>query len=202
MTAVEPFTDATTSTHAGAYQRWTQPVVVGLVLAAGAWGVTGTTAAQPHDVTAAWTGVRSQFIATDASPRERNRAFADRVRLLKLRSGLSWMQVAEVFGVSRRAVHFWVQGGNMNGENAARLGHVEAVVARHDLGEGRATRASLLSPSDTGVSDFTRLLLEVHLAMPDDALPPVRPGSESGRESYTAGQPLHTEPVDLPLRNL
>jgi len=30
-------------------------------------------------------------------------------------------QVADLFGVSRRAVHFWVEGGNMAAYNVARL---------------------------------------------------------------------------------
>ena len=33
-------------------------------------------------------------------------------------SGLTWEQLARVFGVSRRAVHMWATGGRMNATNA------------------------------------------------------------------------------------
>src|SRR3569833_14459 len=39
---------------------------------------------------------------------------AELVRALRVLSGLSWVLISRVFGVSRRAVHLWVSGWRMN----------------------------------------------------------------------------------------
>ena len=41
-------------------------------------------------------------------------ADADELRWLKAHSGLTWEQLGKAFGVSRRAVHLWANGGRMN----------------------------------------------------------------------------------------
>lgn len=53
---------------------------------------------------------------------------ADQVRWLHTASGLTWEQLGHVFGVSRRAVHLWANGGRMNAANAAKLAEFVAVV--------------------------------------------------------------------------
>lgn len=42
---------------------------------------------------------------------------ADSVRWLHAESGLTWDQLGRLFGVSRRAVHFWASGGKLNATN-------------------------------------------------------------------------------------
>lgn len=70
---------------------------------------------------------------------------AAEVRLLRERSGLSWQQVARIFGVSRRAVHMWAAGGRMTDHHAALLGRQLAVVRGHDQGDAEATKRYLLA---------------------------------------------------------
>lgn len=71
-------------------------------------------------------------------------------------SGLTWEQVAELLGVSRRSVHFWASGKPLNASNEERLLRVLDVVRQADRGSASDTRAALLQPED-GVAPFERL---------------------------------------------
>lgn len=59
-------------------------------------------------------------------------------------SGLTWEQLAGLFGVSRRSVHFWASGRPLNATNHERLMRVLDVVRHADRGTARSTRAALL----------------------------------------------------------
>lgn len=52
----------------------------------------------------------------------------DEVTWVKDNSGLTWDQLGKVFGVSRRAVHMWANGGRLNESNARRLREFSAVI--------------------------------------------------------------------------
>lgn len=54
---------------------------------------------------------------------------ADQIRDLHSRSGLTWTQLGSLFGVSRRAVHHWANGGRMNAANAELLAELSTRVA-------------------------------------------------------------------------
>jgi transcriptional regulator with XRE-family HTH domain len=56
---------------------------------------------------------------------------AERVANLKEKSGLTWSQLAALFGVSRRAVHHWVEGGNMTATNVSRLDALQMRLSEH-----------------------------------------------------------------------
>jgi DNA-binding transcriptional regulator YiaG len=73
--------------------------------------------------------------------------------VLELRrlSGLTWDQLASVFGVDRRSVHFWAAGRPMNAANAEKLAAVLSLVRRMAVGDPRATRTLLLTPTPSGV---------------------------------------------------
>ena len=82
---------------------------------------------------------------------------ADLVRRLRGQSGLTWEQLAKLFGVSRRAVHLWAAGGRMNAANHEQLARLVSVV---DGLPGRTPdqrRAALLTPRETGTSLYDRL---------------------------------------------
>lgn len=61
-------------------------------------------------------------------------------------SGLTWEQLAELFGVSRRSVHYWASGEQLNAPNEQHLLGVLSVVRWADRGSARHTRAALNSP--------------------------------------------------------
>jgi len=53
--------------------------------------------------------------------------------------------LGKVFGVSRRAVHLWANGGRMNEANAESLRRFAAAVASHLGSSPEETRAALLA---------------------------------------------------------
>ncbi len=76
---------------------------------------------------------------------------------LRRRSGLTWDQLARLFGVARRSVHFWASGKALNTENEERLGRALVVVRHVDRGNAQATRAALMTPMTDGVIPFDLL---------------------------------------------
>src|SRR5262249_19889708 len=73
------------------------------------------------------------------------RSDRDEILWVKENSGLTWEQRGKVFGVSRRAVHLWANGGRMNEVNAEVLRSFAAAVAAHQGGSPDITRAALLA---------------------------------------------------------
>lgn len=70
---------------------------------------------------------------------------------LRRLSGLTWEQLAELFGVSRRALHFWASGRPMASHNAEHLRRSLAVVRMLDRGSAAENRALLLGYANNGV---------------------------------------------------
>jgi transcriptional regulator with XRE-family HTH domain len=116
-----------------------------------------------------------------------DRAFADAVREVRRRSGLTWEQLASVFGVDRRSVHLWASGRPMSAPNAERLNRVLAVLRRADRGTLSATRTWLLSPNSRGLLplDLLRDGRFDEISMPGAAGTAPRPAplSDSARAS-------------------
>lgn len=86
-------------------------------------------------------------------------------------SGLTWDQVARMFGVSRRSVHLWAAGGRMSAQNQETLTRLSLLLPtlpgstpearRHELLRGSAGEASIVDKerqkyASTG-SDINRL---------------------------------------------
>ena len=76
---------------------------------------------------------------------------------LRRRSGLTWDQLARLFGVTGRSIHFWASGKALNAANEERLGRVLAVVRYIDRGHAQATRTALMTALDDGVLPFDLL---------------------------------------------
>jgi DNA-binding transcriptional regulator YiaG len=79
------------------------------------------------------------------------RAGGDVAELRRL-SGLTWDQLAQLFKVSRRSVHFWASGKPMNASNEEQLHRVLAVVRKADRGSASANRSALLAVNEDGFS--------------------------------------------------
>lgn len=115
------------------------------------WGLTGAATASyptaPRHEEIAYvsfqTGNGTAVAATAQAGTESGTAVE--IRALRETSGLSWQQIARLFGVSRRAVHMWAAGGRMTDHHAELLERHLAVVRHHDQGEMEATRKHLLS---------------------------------------------------------
>ena len=84
------------------------------------------------------------------------------VRELKVASGLTWAQFAALFGVTRRAVHFWVEGGKISADHLVRVERIRGVLERLGGTSPEATRAVLFSIGSTGRTPFAALVSEVN----------------------------------------
>jgi DNA-binding transcriptional regulator YiaG len=90
----------------------------------------------------------------------------EQVSALKEQSGLTWGQVADLFGVSRRAVHFWVEGGNMAAYNVARLQHLQMELAYLVGATPADVRKGLFTLDDGRSTPYARLIDEVNPSGP------------------------------------
>jgi transcriptional regulator with XRE-family HTH domain len=133
----------------GSPQKAMQVIVLGMALAISPTNAAASTPDGPNDArrhTNQWTnsGTVLDETATD-------RAFANAVMEVRRRSGLTWEQLASVFGVDRRSVHLWASGRPMSAPNAERLNRILAVLRRSDRGTPSATREWLHTPTSQGV---------------------------------------------------
>lgn len=76
---------------------------------------------------------------------------------LRRLSGLTWDQLARLFNVSRRALHFWASGKAMTPGNEEHLQRILAVLRKVDRGSVAANRTALLAVRDDGIIPFDLL---------------------------------------------
>lgn len=116
---------------------------------------------------------------------------------LRRLSGLTWEQIAQLFGVNRRSVHFWASGKELSITNEERLYRLLDTIRRCYCGSGQATRASLLRPGPQGSSPFD-LLAEGRLQEALEILgtPGVRARSHEVSLSTTARASRRPPPPD------
>jgi len=75
---------------------------------------------------------------------------ADNVLEIRFLSGLTWAEVGELFGVSRRSVHNWANGETLKPENVILIREaLRAIRTLHRLSSAE-TRIALLAPLPTG----------------------------------------------------
>jgi DNA-binding transcriptional regulator YiaG len=80
--------------------------------------------------------------------------------LLELRriSGLTWDQLARLFGITRRSLHFWASGKPLTPAHEERLHRLLATVRRLDRGSAHANRTLLLGVQADGCIPFDLLV--------------------------------------------
>ncbi|MFN8069901.1 MAG: hypothetical protein U0R77_14320 [Mycolicibacterium insubricum] len=92
------------------------------------------------------------------------RSDRDEIAWIKEHSGLTWDQLGKVFGVSRRAVHMWANGGRLNETNARRLREFASIIQHLEVETPAATpemiRARLNQVETDGYSILGRLRQE------------------------------------------
>lgn len=96
-------------------------------------------------------------LRTAVAPGERAEDTASLVRTLREESGLTWDQLGRFFGVSRRAVHLWANGGGMNSINLEHLHRLLAEVRALPASTSETRRSALLRIGPDGMSALTRL---------------------------------------------
>lgn len=87
--------------------------------------------------------LRSVFDAAEAAPEHAPKSLAEIVRHVRASTGLTWDQLARVFGVSRRAVHHWANGGKMNSVNEQLLLSLASRISSLPAGSPDEVRLSL-----------------------------------------------------------
>lgn len=136
------------------------------ILPSGVLGILGTSAAEPSQlwedryvpVLVATTSAPAGYLTeiADASRDNAEETTDQAISEIRLISGLTWEQLSELFGVSRRSVHFWASGKPLNAANEARLMQTLDVIREADRGDAQSTRAALFYTRD-GVTPFDLL---------------------------------------------
>jgi DNA-binding transcriptional regulator YiaG len=137
--------DATSAAGPMLARQVRKPVLIGLMLA----GI-GTSTACMHqaDTTQLSQRIAAQTTAgTLASVAAPSGAAIGELRRL---SGLTWDQLARLFNVSRRSLHFWASGKSMTSSNEEHLQRLLGVVRKVDRGSASANRAMLLGVLEDG----------------------------------------------------
>ena len=138
-------------------------VSLSVIMVSGALSIAGTSSAGPttiwgapyipeSDTTASWPSCDAVATQVEIETEATRKAVSELRRI----SGLTWQQLAGLFGVSRRSVHFWASGKPLNATNHQRLMHVLDVVRGADRGTARSTRAALLDARE-GTTAFELL---------------------------------------------
>lgn len=87
---------------------------------------------------------------------DRTESTRQAVNELRKLSGLTWEQLARLFGVSRRSVHFWASGKPLSEAHEQAVLRVLAILRAADRGDARSNRALLLESE--GVASAFELL--------------------------------------------
>jgi DNA-binding transcriptional regulator YiaG len=84
--------------------------------------------------------------ASTSSPDATQKALSELRRL----SGLTWDQLARLFNVSRRSLHFWASGQPLSHFNEEHLNRLLGTVRYIDQGSANLNRSLLLHPDSNG----------------------------------------------------
>ena len=119
---------------------------------------TSTTASKEPDYRSLL--ARSQRTTSGVTPPSANSPEVTQKAINKLRrlSGLTWDQLATLFNVSRRSLHFWASGQPLSSFNEGQLNLLLHVIQYIDRGSASLNRSLLLQRNDDG-SSFLDLLI-------------------------------------------
>lgn len=146
--------------------------------AVGATTSTSASAAVPDDVMSEHRLISCTSVGeSQPSVTERLEGIAE----LRQRSGFTWDKLAELFGVSRRSMHYWASGESMTSDNEDHLQRCLSVLRSSDRGDAVTNRRSLLTADSNNTSPFDLLVRKRYgealnaLGTAADSLPSVRP---------------------------
>jgi DNA-binding transcriptional regulator YiaG len=144
---------SSTATSAGAPLGMVRPIVVGVMLAG--FG-TGPMLSVPTEFCVV-PPPRLALRTTAGKSEVQVRTAAASISELRRLSGFTWDQLARLFHVSRRSLHFWASGKPMTPANEEHLQRLLAVVRKIDRGTASSNRAELLAVRDDGTIPFDLL---------------------------------------------
>ena len=89
---------------------------------------------------------------------------------LKRLTGLTWEQIAQLFKVSRRTVHFWASGQRLNSSNEERLNSLLNTIKYINRGSASQNRHLLLKDTIDGKQRYFDLLINGQYQIVKDEL--------------------------------
>jgi DNA-binding transcriptional regulator YiaG len=128
-----------------------EPLVVGLIVV----GIGTSTQALPAIF--AFQAARPQQQTNSGFSVELREPAPAAIAELRRLTGFTWEQLAHLFNVSRRSVHFWASGSKMTAENRAHLERVLDTVRLIDRGSMTENRTALLATRDDGATLLDQL---------------------------------------------
>lgn len=134
--------DSTTAASAVVVRQLKKPVVIGGMIA-----VLATSAAYGSSEEQRDRPPHEEHTTAGVSPTPPVSTAIGELRRL---SGLTWEQLAELFGVRRRSLHFWASGSAMTPRHEEHLHRLLAVIRKIDRGSAAANRAALLTADADG----------------------------------------------------
>lgn len=147
-----PAFHATSAAGAMLVRQVREPVLVGLILT----GIgTSTAYAYPPDVVLRSQHTADQTTAGATVPLAAPSGAA--IGELRRLSGLTWDQLARLFNLSRRSLHFWASGKMMAASNEEHLQRLLAVIRKVDRGSASANRALMFGGCEDGCIPFDLL---------------------------------------------
>jgi transcriptional regulator with XRE-family HTH domain len=154
MTSIEMRSSFESTSAAGAMlmRQVCEPVLVGMMLAG--LGTSSLSALHSGPVfSSPWPVQQTTAGASVVRVGDAGAAIAELRRL----SGFTWEQLARLFSVSRRSLHFWASGKAMTPGNEEHLQRLLAVLRKIDRGSASANRTELLAVRDDGSIPFDLL---------------------------------------------
>lgn len=149
---MHPIFSSTSAAGAMLVRQVREPVLVGLMLAS--LGTSSAHAPPAEIVLHSRLSVEQTTAGTSIITADRSAAAIAELRRL---SGFTWEQLARLFKVSRRSLHFWASGKTMTPSNEEHLQRLLAVVRKIDRGTASANRSALLTVREDGTIPFDLL---------------------------------------------
>ena len=157
MTSLQSYQTQVTTSASGAMHshQARRPIIAGLIIAS--LGTSGTYAYPTN------TGLHLQRESGQTTGGSTTTIAAPTAGVsigeLRRLSGLTWDQLARLFNVTRRSLHFWASGKSMTQANYEHLQRVLRVIQQVDLGSANANRKMLLSLTADGKLPFDMLVI-------------------------------------------
>lgn len=118
-----------------------------IICVAGALSIPGT-----HSTSSAAQAPREPIVQTDSGLTvEEVRSGSAEVMELRRLSGMTWGQLALLFDVTPRTLHFWASGKRLTPSNEEKLGRVVATIRQIDRGSAQENRDALFRIQSDGI---------------------------------------------------
>ena len=131
-------------------------VYVWLIFVGGALSVPGTTSEE--GLVERRQALISQAQTNSGVQEQALQSASSAIMELRRLSGLTWDQLARLFGVTPRSLHFWVSGKPLTPTNEELLNRLLATIRRLDRGSSKENRSLLLGIRKDGVIPFDLLI--------------------------------------------